>query len=398
MAAQKIFISHRSTDKDIADMLLDFFLATGLPKDLVFCSSLPGNDINYKISEEIKQAILSSKINIVILSNDYYQSAYCLNEEGVLWFQDTPVIVIAMPEIGPANMLGFLNNEYKLRYLDNENDIASIYDQIAEAFFTTKTSATTLTYAMNKLKSRYKQYIETKDNAQSQASTQTINEYDEITTDDERVVLYYLLANKVRKASNTEIEKWFIDNEIYDVNIGNAFDLLSAAGWGSSSATETSIIFELEISHFRNLSKTPDKITNPLKETTIQHRRLSKDWFVAMWDTEQFDESDLLFISYIRDENVFSFGNRWMADMQVESIKSWESKYSLTSQLSDDYNKCLNKFIENNFVYESSWTSYGNPREYTLHKSIKTYFFSKDFPYGNDLEANKEKYYFELPF
>lgn len=398
MTDQKIFISHRSTDKDVTDMLLDFFAATELPKNAVFCSSLPGNDVRHKISDEIKQAISDSNINIVILSNDYYQSAYCLNEEGVVWFRETPVIVIAMPEITASNMLGFLDNEYKLRRLNNENDIAAIYDQIAKAFFATATSATSLTYAINKFKTRYNQYIEKRGISKPQASMQGQNEYDEITTDDERIVLFYLFSKKVRKVSITDIEKWLIENEIYNVNVSNAFDLLSATGWGTLTSDDKTTTFELQISHFRSLSKISDEITNPLKETTIQHRRLSKDWFVAMWDTEQFDDSDLLFISYIRDENVSSFGSRWMADGQVNDIKSWESKHSLEELLSKDYSKCLNKFVENNFVFESSWTSYGNPREYTLHKSIKSYFFSKDFLYDNELEANKEKYHFELPF
>lgn len=79
-----IFISHRSTDKDIADMLVDFFAGTGIPKEAVFCSSLPGNDINEKIAGEVKAALKNSAVNIAILSQDYYQSAYCLNEAGVL--------------------------------------------------------------------------------------------------------------------------------------------------------------------------------------------------------------------------------------------------------------------------------------------------------------------------
>ena len=52
-----IFISHRSTDKDIADMLVDFFVGTGILKEAVFCSSLPGNDINERISGEVKAAL-----------------------------------------------------------------------------------------------------------------------------------------------------------------------------------------------------------------------------------------------------------------------------------------------------------------------------------------------------
>ena len=62
-----IFISHRSTDSSIADMLTDFFLGTGIPKEAVFCSSLPGNDINKRISDEVKSALKSSAVNIAIL-------------------------------------------------------------------------------------------------------------------------------------------------------------------------------------------------------------------------------------------------------------------------------------------------------------------------------------------
>ena len=116
MIDKRIFISHRSIDKEVADLLLDFFTTTGLPKDIVFCSSLPGNDVKLNISSEIKQAISDSGANIVILSNEYYMSAYCLNEAGIVWFRDTPVIVIAMPEISPSDMLGFLDDNHKLRH------------------------------------------------------------------------------------------------------------------------------------------------------------------------------------------------------------------------------------------------------------------------------------------
>lgn len=67
-----IFISHRSTDKEIADMLVDFFSCTGISREAVFCSSLPGNDVNEKISGEVKTALKNSVVNIAILSRDYY--------------------------------------------------------------------------------------------------------------------------------------------------------------------------------------------------------------------------------------------------------------------------------------------------------------------------------------
>ena len=48
-----IFISHRTTDSDIADMLLDFLVATGIDRNKVFCSSLPGNDVKKKFLQKL---------------------------------------------------------------------------------------------------------------------------------------------------------------------------------------------------------------------------------------------------------------------------------------------------------------------------------------------------------
>ena len=44
-----VFISHRSTDKEVADIIADVFSATGISRDKIFCSSLPGNDINLSL-------------------------------------------------------------------------------------------------------------------------------------------------------------------------------------------------------------------------------------------------------------------------------------------------------------------------------------------------------------
>lgn len=38
----KIFISHRSTDKKVADIIENFLTSCGIPYNNIFCSSLPG--------------------------------------------------------------------------------------------------------------------------------------------------------------------------------------------------------------------------------------------------------------------------------------------------------------------------------------------------------------------
>lgn len=67
---EEIFISHRQKDAPVADIIKDFLVGTGIPNNKVFCSSLPGNDVNERISPEVRRhlsinAILNvSQLNI----------------------------------------------------------------------------------------------------------------------------------------------------------------------------------------------------------------------------------------------------------------------------------------------------------------------------------------------
>ena len=158
---KSIFISHRSSDKELADHLYDFLIALGVPDEAIFCSSLPGNDVHVLISAEVKQAMKTSKINILILSEEYYKSAYCLHEAGVIWYLDQiTAIPIVLPEITPEKMYGFLNSEYKARKLDNRDDIAYISDTVAEVMGIQQKKMTKFNRECTKLMDRYTEYLD----------------------------------------------------------------------------------------------------------------------------------------------------------------------------------------------------------------------------------------------
>ena len=179
---KSIFISHRSIDKDIADIFEEFLTQCGVPSNDIFCSSLPGNDVQQFISKEIKQALQTSIINIVILSNDFYKSPYCQNELGIIWFLDVPKIAICLPEINDSNMEGFFNNENKLRRLDNRFDISTIYDIIQEThYFTNLINQTTkLNSNIDKLIKKYKDIIKSKEVLVEKQSVRMIKEVKKI--------------------------------------------------------------------------------------------------------------------------------------------------------------------------------------------------------------------------
>lgn len=390
-----IFISHRSTDKDVADMLVDFFCGTGIPRNAVFCSSLPGNDINEKISGEVKTALKSSAINVAILSHSYYESAYCLNEAGVLWYRDdVPVIPIALPEITSNNMFGFLNNEYKLRCLDSDDDISYIYDAVSEAVSAPQTKHSIITRENQKLRERYVAFLGTREIQIPVPTTTPAISTAEITTDDERIVLYYILKKNVRKVSKAAIYDWLNKSEIYDVDIDNAFDLLSSLAGG----TVEKDTLEFGIEAFRKYSANAASVLPELKECVVRHTKLAINTFKAIWSTDTLDPTIGLFIAYIIDERMSTFGDRWKADGQIASIKQWESKNTLDDTLSKNYGTCLEFLVQNNFVYASEWTGPGNVRQFTLCPSLQEYLFNCPAEIVDELQKLKNAHYCDLPF
>lgn len=393
----KIFISHRSTDKELTDYLRDYLIMIGVPREDIFCSSLPGNDVKQTISNEVKNAIVQSEIDIVILSAAYYESAFCLNEAGIMWFKENNIIIpIALPEISEKNMYGFLGNDYKIRRLDNQDDIVYMYDTITK-HLNINTSAIVATKESNKLINTYQTYLSSY-NAQSINQTNTTKSYnliiDESTTDDEKMIFYYILIHKVRKVPISEIKKWCLEEELSSINVDNALDLLSFSG----NSINNDDSFELDINEFRRLLDSSSKILPELQDKYNKLRNPALNKFCFCWYENYFNETDKLFIAYILDMNITQLYSGWQSKYEIESIKEWESKNSLDQTLSDNYESCLNKFIENNFVFECEWTSYGNPKLYEFQKSIKDFLIDPNCPYRSSIKVLKKNFYFDLPF
>lgn len=389
-----IFISHRETDKEVADMLVDFFAATGIPRKEIFCSSLPGNDVKTKISKEVKEALDSSVVNIAILSNNYYKSAYCLNEAGILWYKKEPVILIALPEIDINNMYGFLDNDYKLHRLDTETDISDIYDTVREALKSSPIRTSTIISESHKLISRYKNFTNTGEKTISKKPISIKNNLknysvSDMTTDDERIVLYCLLEKGSRRITKGYVTDWLRNNEVYDVDIDNAFDLLSSFDGGK---VENDTLF-FGVTAFREYSSNSKSIMMELEKCVNNHKNLSSIKFKKLLDTNAINDIQKLFVEYIIEEKVCHFGSNWKAEKQVESIKKWESENNLYSALSSNYEKCLDFLIQNKLVYESDWTSYSNPREYTLYNSVKNFLFNFPKEYIKELNDIKNTFH-----
>ena len=212
----EIFISHRKTDAAVAEMIKDFLVVLGIPNDSVFCSSLAGNDVKQCISPEVKAHLKNAKIIILILSNDFYKSAYCLNEAGVAWYlDDVLVIPFNLPEIKPENMIGFFDSDNKLRSLNNNDDISYLYEQSQEQFNVEQAKPTLLSREINKLISKYNKYINEREESidnddNNHCSTNDFKVGDEILLESAFNELINFQPKSLREIDHVPIDSAFI--------------------------------------------------------------------------------------------------------------------------------------------------------------------------------------------
>ena len=382
---KKIFISHNTQDKVVADIFVDFLIAVGIPRNEIFCSSLPGNNVRENITAEIRESLDSSNIFIFILSSSYYQSAYCLNEAGIVWYKHAATIIIGLPEINIDNMQGFINKDYMIRHLNNSDDIYAIIDDIIAELNLTQIKHQVINTETAKLVRKYNDFL-TNRRVESTENLPSNNvDLGTISTDDEKIIIYYMIAKGLRKTSKKDIINWLQIKEIFNVDIDNGFDLLSFLG-NSKYENET---FELDITYFRKFSNQKGEVKEVLKPIVFNHYEKVSNKFINLWQRNVFSNEMKLFLLYIIKNKILKLGDRWKADFEINSLSEWVNNNSMPVSVANNYGVYLNALITNNLVYESEWTSYGNPREYTLYNSLQEFLFSESFPYYSELQELK---------
>ncbi len=389
---KRIFISHNTQDKTVADIFVDFLIAVGVSREEIFCSSLPGNNVMENITVEIRESLDNSEINVIILSNYYYQSAYCLNEAGIIWYKQASTIIIGLPEITINNMQGFINKDYMIRHLNNSDDIYAIIDCITKNLNLTNVSHQVINTEATKLIRKYNDFLDNKKIEFSNNRLISNMDLAGISTDDEKIILYYMITKGVRKTSKNDILGWLQKKEIFNVDINNGFDLISSLG---NSKYENDCL-ELDITYFRKYTNQKDNYLIALRPTVLNHCEPVSNKFISLWERNIFSDEFKLFLLYIIENKISKLGDRWKANYEINSLTVWVNENSFPLSIAKKYGEYLNVLIINKLVYESEWTSYGNPREYTIYDSLQVLLFDKKFPFYSELQELKKK--IEIPF
>lgn len=380
----KIFIAYHLNEENIAMLLSDYFQSMGIPKDFIYLCALPSNDGKINNIDEINTMIKCSCVNIPILSHKFLESVFCTNITGAFVFDENALLLpVMLPEITPNMIYGFLKDVYRVFKLDVSEDVAYIYDAVQGSLDIIPPSLTVATNAMNAFINKYTVTVNkiTKKSSPTLISSNPAFEQLDVTTDDEMVILYYILSNQVLEVSKKTIEQWLIDEEIYDVDVENAFKLLATIGYARYH--EGSL--KIDIITFRRWSKMTDELLPLLTACIKNHQILSADIFEDMWYNDELNTTLKLFTAYLIDESITVLGSKSSNSQQVQDIINWEVKNGLSDTVSNNYQKCLQAFNSSNLIYESDWSIHGVPRRYNLNNSFAEHILSSDFPHRNEL-------------
>ncbi len=136
-----IFISHSSQNREIAEQLCAFLTRFGIDEEKIFCSSIIGQGVGNgeKLNDAICKAINKSKLLIYLLSNDFLNSSYCMEELGIGWYlahqKRATCFYLVLPDIDLSELRGFINskiNKFSFVDLEHKEDLGFLAIDVAK--------------------------------------------------------------------------------------------------------------------------------------------------------------------------------------------------------------------------------------------------------------------------
>jgi hypothetical protein len=129
---KSIFISHAVKDKPLADALIELFEGgIGFTKESIFSSSSEGQGIpdGQDFGPYMRTQLQKASVVVAIVTENYYDSAFCLCETGGAWYGEKPFIPLLTPPVHYGDLRGALYGK-QASLLDSSTDLNEVYDQL----------------------------------------------------------------------------------------------------------------------------------------------------------------------------------------------------------------------------------------------------------------------------
>lgn len=113
---KKIFISHAAADAEIGEKFLDFLISLGYDKKKIFYSSKYHNgvEIGKNFPNVVRDNFIDADIIVLLLTKNFYNSYYCVCEEGAAWIsQDKEIVPVLLGDLNFNDMQGFIDSSTK---------------------------------------------------------------------------------------------------------------------------------------------------------------------------------------------------------------------------------------------------------------------------------------------
>ena len=399
--SQKIFISHASIDYKIGEKFLDALIEIGINRKDVFYSSKyhTGVKLGKDFNQTVKEALESAEIVIFLLTRSFYLSPYCLNEMGATWIKATPIIPILLDNLTPNDMNGFIDG----RHIAYKPDVTESYKILSslQPYISNPTEAD--------VESVFSDFVAFANEMAEKNSKLTPSDIAQI-SDTEKMILEHrftdgeiLLLNYFKSIESNEIDCSHHYNDdikghepsndiielekyaaLYEIDYKKAMGLLQRSKLASYREDEDYsdyCVFEIDINVFRDLISMSDLANEYFMHTRAKKEIIanknvhgsgtpkSNKIILKIEDailSSKLKEIEALTFQYMVDTTSFALGDRWMAEGQIKGIKLWEEENEISNKLSSNYDSALRSLIYKQLVEPSSYTSYGNPREYKL--------------------------------
>ena len=123
---KKVFISHATKDISAVKHIVELLELIGFDESNMFCSSIEpyGIPTGMDIYEYLQQQFRGFDLHVVfVLSNNYYNSAACLNEMGAAWVLSCSKTVMLLPGFNFSDIDGAINpREIAIQFKPGMND------------------------------------------------------------------------------------------------------------------------------------------------------------------------------------------------------------------------------------------------------------------------------------
>jgi hypothetical protein len=129
--ADKIFISHASADRKLADLLRDTLVLGGIPRERIFYSSsratgIPsGTDVRAHLRSELQRAGLV----IELISATFLTRPMCLIELGGAWVLEKSTYPIVVPPLTRTQAVAQIGDVH-MGQLGSDEEIDDVFDEL----------------------------------------------------------------------------------------------------------------------------------------------------------------------------------------------------------------------------------------------------------------------------